>query len=122
MSLEMEIYKSTGISLLKLLWCLPCYPIFSGECVRASPHTAFFLLPVSSLLNRKCVEKPLKRENNVTKLVGQQLSPLALCILNVDWGRKQTKKIVLGVRHLAGRKEIWVHLPQNFSLAVQALA
>lgn len=120
--MEMEIYKSTGISLLKLLWCLPCYPIFSGECVRASPHTAFFLLPVSSLLNRKCVEKPLKRENNVTKLVGQQLSPLALCILNVDWGRKQTKKIVLGVRHLAGRKEIWVHLPQNFSLAVQALA
>jgi len=91
----MEIHKSTGVCLLKVLWYLLHYPIFPGGMCKSI--TACCVLPsaTSSFPNR-FVEKPLKRETNVTKVVGQQLSPLALCVLKVDQRNKQ--KDGVGVR------------------------
>lgn len=67
-----------------------------------------------------CGETPKKgTEHNETIRV--QLSPLGSFLYFPYIRDKETKKKVLGVGHLAVRKGLWVHLPQTFSVAVQAL-
>lgn len=78
-------------------------------------HSSASIVPSKQ---KVCGETP--KQGN--KTIGVQLSPLVSLKYFQCWLGRQTEETVLGVRHLAVRKGLWLHLLQNLSVAVQALA